>query len=58
MHDLGRRLARPAPTFWAAPVSLAAVVVWGSPEWAHDYYVFVAVTAAVLFAAVVSRPRV
>ena len=58
MQDLGRRLAPPAPTFWAASASLAAVVVWGSPAWAHDYYVFVAVTAAVLVAAVVSRPRV
>jgi hypothetical protein len=58
MRDLGRRSARPAPTFWAAPVSLAAVVIWGSPEWAHDYYVFVAVTAAVLLGALFARPRV
>lgn len=58
MDAPGRRFARPAPTFWAAAVSLAAVVVWGSPAWAHDYYVFVAVTGAVLLAAVVSRPRV
>jgi hypothetical protein len=58
MHALGRRFARPVPTFWAAAVSLAAVVIWGSPAWAHDYYVFVAVTGAVLLAAVLDRPRV
>jgi hypothetical protein len=58
MRDLGRRLARPAPTFWAAASCLAAVIVWGSPAWAHDYGVFVAVTSGVLLAALVSRPRV
>jgi hypothetical protein len=58
MHALGRRFPRLAPTFWTALAALAAVAIWGDPAWARAYYVFVAVTGAVLVAAVVTRPRV
>jgi hypothetical protein len=58
MHASGRRFVRLAPTFWTALAALAAVAIWGDPGWTHAFYVFVAVTGAVLLAAVVARPRV
>jgi hypothetical protein len=58
MHALGRRFARLAPTFWTALAALAAVAIWGDPAWARAYYAFVAVTGAVVLAAVVGRQRV
>jgi len=58
MHALGRRFACLAPTFWTALAALAAVALWGDPRWASAFYAFVAVTGAVLVAAVVTRPRV
>ncbi|MGH3021564.1 MAG: hypothetical protein ACRDNR_15610 [Gaiellaceae bacterium] len=57
MHDLGRRLARPAPAIWTALAALAAVAIWGDPAWARAYYAFVAVTAAVLVAVAVVLRR-
>jgi hypothetical protein len=58
MHALGRRLACLAPTLWTALAALAAVAIWGDPAWARSYYAFVAVTGAVLLAALVGRQRV
>ena len=58
MHVLGRRFVLLAPTCWAALAALAAVALWGDPGWASAFYGFVAVTGALLVAAVVSRPRV
>ena len=57
---LGRRLFRTALTLWVAPPALVLVWAWGEPSWARPYSLFVAVTAALLVAAVhvVSRPRV
>jgi len=54
----GRRFVRLASTLGTALSALAAVVVWGDPAWAGAYYVFVAVTGAVLVTAVVGRQRV
>ena len=57
---LGRRLYRTALTLWVAPPALVVVSAWGEPSWVWPYSLFVAVTAAVLVAAVhvVSRSRV
>ena len=57
---IGRRLCRTALTLWVAPPVLVAVWAWGEPGWVRSYFLFVAVTAALLVAAarVVSRPRV
>jgi hypothetical protein len=55
----GRRLCRTTLTLWAAPAALVLVWAWGEPSWARPYSLFVAVTAAVLVAAVhvASRAR-
>jgi hypothetical protein len=51
----GRRLFRPALTLGMALPALAVVALWGDPRWARSYAIFVAVTAAVLVLAALTR---